>query len=119
MSAQLRTLASCMVVIGLGLALPISLAGCQDEHEHHNGHMGTGDHTGDRDAQPAQTAASPYVNATCPIMGSPIDPAKVTPDLVRTFEGRKVAFCCSSCPPAWDKLSDEQKRQKLSAAMSR
>ena len=32
-----------------------------------------------------------FVNATCPIMGGKIDPAKVTPDLVREYHGQKVA----------------------------
>ena len=27
--------------------------------------------------------------------------------------GQKVAFCCASCPVAWDKLSDSDKDEKL------
>jgi hypothetical protein len=59
------------------------------------------------------------VNATCPIMGNPIDPAKVPVSLTRDFKGRKVGFCCGSCPPAWDKLTDEQKAAKLAASMAK
>ena len=57
-----------------------------------------------------------FVNARCPIMGTLIDPAKTTPDLIRMFRGQKVAFCCGSCPAAWDKLSPAEKDAKLKAA---
>ncbi len=60
--------------------------------------------------------APQFVNTKCPIMGSPINPEKVTPNLVREYEGQKVAFCCGSCPLAWDKLSDAQKEAKLKVA---
>ena len=70
--------------------------------------------------QAAAKAASPakagFVNATCPIMGSKIDPKTVTASLVRTYEGRQVAFCCNGCPAAWDKLTPAQKRAKLAKA---
>ena len=64
----------------------------------------------------AKGEVAAYANAKCPIMGSPINPEKVKPALVRSFEGQKVAFCCGGCPAAWDKLSDEQKTAKLQAA---
>lgn len=60
---------------------------------------------------------SKVVNARCPIMGSKLDPANVPASLTRTFNGQKVGFCCGGCPPKWDKLSDEQKAEKLKAAM--
>ena len=68
-----------------------------------------------------ETTAGPkpetaWANAVCPMMGSPIDLKKVTPELVRVFEGKKVAFCCGGCPAAWDKLSEAQKRAKLRQA---
>lgn len=59
------------------------------------------------------------VNGTCPIMGNPIDPAKVPVSLTRDFKGQKVGFCCGGCPPAWDKLTDEEKAAKLAAAMTK
>ncbi len=65
---------------------------------------------------PMMQQAQGPVNATCPIMGSPIDPQAVTPALSRTFQGRTVAFCCGGCPAQWDRLSDAQKLQKLKAA---
>ncbi len=58
-------------------------------------------------------AAIAYVNATCPIMGSKLDPAKVTTDLTRRHKDKTVAFCCAGCPVAWDKLSDSEKDATL------
>ncbi|MHC4715636.1 MAG: hypothetical protein ACYS5V_01585 [Planctomycetota bacterium] len=57
-----------------------------------------------------------YLNARCPIMGSPIKPAKVTPNLVRKYKGGKVAFCCAGCPAAWDRLTDAERQARLKAA---
>jgi hypothetical protein len=48
-------------------------------------------------------------------MGSAIDPAKVPDSLTRDYKGQKVGFCCGACPPAWDKLTPEQKDAKLKA----
>jgi hypothetical protein len=65
----------------------------------------------------AKAPATPVVfaNDHCPIMGTPIDPAKVPEGLTREFKGQKVAFCCAGCPAAWDKLSDAEKEAKLDA----
>ncbi|RKY09076.1 MAG: hypothetical protein DRP66_03085 [Planctomycetota bacterium] len=63
-----------------------------------------------------ETPKVEFVNAKCPIMGNPINPAKVPANLVRDFAGQKVAFCCAACPPKWDKLSDAEKTAKLAAA---
>ena len=60
-----------------------------------------------------------FANNVCPIMGSPINPEKVTKNLIRNYGSQKVAFCCAGCPAAWDKLSAGQKRTKLTAAKSR
>jgi len=40
---------------------------------------------------PASPAAAP-VNANCPVLGTPVDPAQTT-----LFEGRVIGFCCGSC----------------------
>ena len=53
------------------------------------------------------------VNVLCPIMGTKLDPSKVPAKLTRIYEGKKIGFCCAGCPGAWDKLSDQQKREKL------
>ena len=63
----------------------------------------------------AQEVGPAFANTTCPIMGSPIDPDKVTADLVREYKDQKVAFCCGACPAQWDKLSDAEKTAKLKA----
>ncbi len=55
-----------------------------------------------------------FINTKCPMMGSPINPAKVPDNLIREYKGEKVAFCCGGCPAMWDKLSDKEKETKLS-----
>ena len=54
-----------------------------------------------------------FANNRCLIMGSPINPEKVTKNLIRDYKGQKVAFCCAGCPSTWDKLTDAQKQAKL------
>ncbi len=68
---------------------------------------------------PTAPAKSQFVNTRCPIMGTPIDPNKVPPGLIREFKGQKVAFCCGDCPAKWDKLSDKEKEAKLREAASK
>jgi hypothetical protein len=51
-------------------------------------------------------------------MGSPINPEKVTKNLIRDYKGQKVAFCCAGCPATWDKLTGAQKQGKLARAKS-
>ncbi|MGC9455837.1 MAG: hypothetical protein ACP5HU_13400 [Phycisphaerae bacterium] len=58
------------------------------------------------------------VNDRCPIMGTPIDPQDVPEELTREYQGRKIGFCCGGCPRAWDRLSDEQKQDKLDNLLS-
>lgn len=66
-----------------------------------------------KEATLASAAPTGFANAKCPIMGSPIDPAKVTASLTRVYKGKKIAFCCGGCPGQWDKLTDAQKDAKL------
>lgn len=54
-----------------------------------------------------------FVNAKCPIMGSPINPDKVAKNLIREYKGQEIAFCCGGCPASWDKLSNAAKDAKL------
>jgi hypothetical protein len=67
----------------------------------------------------AATAEPKFANDRCPISGLPIVPAKVTDNLVREYKGQRVAFCCGSCPPKWDKLTDAEKDAKLQAVARR
>jgi len=62
-------------------------------------------------------APAKVVNDTCPITGLKFDPAKVSDNRIREFDGKKIGFCCPKCPPVWDKLTDEQKREKLDKVM--
>ena len=87
-----------VAAIGVGL-LAVFLAGCAE--------------TGKEITMSAAKVEPKYVNEYCPIMGGPIDPATVTPELVRRYKGKLVAFCCSGCPGQWDKLTDEEKDAKL------
>ena len=73
------------------------------------------DHT---DAGEVGGATAQVVNARCPIMGNALDKDKVPARLTRMFEGQRVGFCCAGCPVAWDKLPDDEKRDKLSKAMA-
>jgi len=56
------------------------------------------------------------VNDLCPIMGTKLDHSKVPASLTRTYNGKKIGFCCAGCPSAWDNLSDQQKQEKLDEA---
>ncbi|MDY7011970.1 MAG: hypothetical protein SVV80_14665 [Planctomycetota bacterium] len=58
-----------------------------------------------------------FVNVRCPIMGTPIDPAKVPDNLTREYKGKKVAFCCAGCPVEWDKLTDAERDAKLAKSI--
>lgn len=67
----------------------------------------------------AQADEDKVVNARCPIMGNKLDRDNVPENLTREWNGKKVGFCCAACPPKWDNLSDEEKQQKLDAAMGK
>ena len=99
-----RTSGRLMVVAIAGL-LAVGAVGCKRE--------GAGPPSPAGQTQPAMMVA--FVNARCPIMGSPIDPANVPPSLTRTFKGQRVAFCCPVCPGQWDSLTDAEKEAKLAA----
>jgi len=80
------------------------------------GPCGAGGQRTNAQAVPRGEKPQAFANVTCPIMGSPIDPKNVVPELVRLHKGKKVAFCCGGCPVAWDKLSEAQKDAKLQTA---
>ena len=57
------------------------------------------------------------VNTKCPIMpANAVDSKNVPANLVRTFKGQKVGFCCGACPVKWDRLTDEQRQPKPAGA---
>ncbi|MBT3199316.1 MAG: hypothetical protein HN350_05320 [Phycisphaerales bacterium] len=100
------------LVLAAGLA--VGLVGC-DKGQDSGGGAGAGDGGGGA-AKPSTTVAT--VNNKCPLMGSLFNNAKVAPDLVREFEGKKIGFCCAGCPEKWDKLSDADKVEKLASVMA-
>ena len=92
-----------VVLVGL-IGIVLILAGCKSTKE------GNGEQAGD-----AGTVAT--VNNVCPIKTKAFDPVTVAAKLVVQFEGKKVGFCCSNCVEAWAKLTDEEKKAKLSAVL--
>jgi hypothetical protein len=66
-----------------------------------------------KEAAAAGAAPVQFANTECPIMGSPINPAKVTEGLTRVYKGKKIAFCCGGCPGQWDKLTDAEKVARI------
>jgi hypothetical protein len=64
-----------------------------------------------------EAAMVTVVNSVCPIMNTAIDRTQVPASLVVDFEGQKVGFCCGQCPSQWQRLSEDQKRAKLAAAL--
>ena len=81
-----------------------------------SGDENTGEMIAISENSPGSPVISKFANTTCPIMGSKIDPAKVTKELTREYKGQTVTFCCAECPPVWDSLSDTEKDAKLAQA---
>lgn len=63
---------------------------------------------------PAKPAAP--VNVSCPISGETID--RTNMQFTRQFNGHTVGFCSQICAEQWDRLTDQEKGQKLNSAMS-
>ena len=82
-----------------------------DEHLHQTSQPAQGDSV----KNPPRPAAA---NRRCPMMGRVIGPAEVSDSLVQEYKGHPVAFCCGSCPDAWDMLTDAGKDSMLRAAES-
>jgi hypothetical protein len=73
-----------------------------------------------KDVQVAQKKCMeklPTVNALCPITGKKIDMMNTSEKQTTLYQGKKVGFCCPACPPLWEKLTDQEKEQKLGSAM--
>jgi hypothetical protein len=116
------------LVYGLGLVVLASvlpaLTGCQrgpakpdgqaDMHSKHAKKEASHKPMAGKHGEPATKGLA---NARCPIMGAKLNPAAASADLLRTYKGQKVGFCCKGCPAAWDKLADKDKDAKLHAAL--
>ena len=99
-----RTIGLMVLMVGI---LAFAVGGCDNE---------------DVSKSPAgggPSAKTEFVNDRCPMMGTPMDLESVPASLTREYKGQKVAFCCAACPTGWDKLTDEQKDEKLSAVTAR
>ena len=64
-------------------------------------------------AELARAVKPDFANLRRPIMGSTIKLEEVSPELVRSFKDRKIAFCCPGCLGPGDRLSDAEKEAKL------
>jgi len=62
----------------------------------------------------AETAdvSSKTANKVCPIMGGEVTAEGGTIE----WNGKLIGFCCPGCEPKWEKLSDEEKSEKLAEA---
>jgi YHS domain-containing protein len=68
---------------------------------------------GNTSCAPAKPASC--VNAVCPISG---DKIAGQPQFVRQFKGRNIAFCSQFCTEQWDRLSDQERQEKLDKVLS-
>jgi YHS domain-containing protein len=68
---------------------------------------------GSASCAPAKPAAS--INTICPVSG---DKISGQPQFMRQFKGRNVAFCSQFCTEQWDRLSDQEKQEKLDKVLS-
>lgn len=82
---------------------------------------------GQPEAAPAGPAEQPgaarlavearIANARCPIMATPLDGELVPERMTRHWNGMKIGFSSGSCLLTWDRLGDQERHEKLSAAM--
>lgn len=121
---RIRLFAIMGSLVGLGIAGCGSsspgraslLKGCVKMMERHSRHA-----AGQTAAQPEASHSQAgqekpaLANTRCPIMKGEIDSTKLTDSLVRRYKGKRVAFCCGSCPRTWEKLDDTEKDAKLMA----
>lgn len=99
MNLRTMTVASCAMIL-----MGIVLIGCNQAEST----------SSDNNAEQSSntSASSQPVNEICPIMGGEVasDGGSVE------WNGKLVGFCCPECQPQWDRLSDQLKAEKLSAA---
>lgn len=50
------------------------------------------------------------VNTVCPLKGEPVDE-----NVTVVWNGQTVGFCCEDCRDAWEKLTDDERAEKLAA----
>ncbi len=53
----------------------------------------------------------------CPMTGKKIGQMDLPDSQTRLYKGKKIGFCTPACPLLWDKLTDQEKDQKLETMM--
>ena len=56
-----------------------------------------------------------YVNDRCPVTGRRLDPARITPRLIREFEGVRVAFLDEEAIAQWEGMPELERARRLEA----
>ena len=64
---------------------------------------------------PASSSGMTAANAKCPMKGEALEPGCPTCD----YNGQKIGFCCTTCMKAFSSLSDNDKKTKVAASMSK
>jgi hypothetical protein len=64
---------------------------------------------------PSSSAGMTAANAKCPMKGEALEPGCPTCD----YNGQKIGFCCTTCMKTFNGLSDNDKKTKVAASMSK
>lgn len=91
-------------VVCLLLLFGVTIVGCNQPA---SSEVGQGD-----DQPPASTVT---VNEYCPMMGGKISEEGGTVE----WDGKTIGFCCDGCDEKFMALSDEEKAEKLTAAIEK
>ena len=59
----------------------------------------------------------PAANDRCPITGKKINRMDAPENPTALYKGKKIGFCSLTCLPLWDRLTDQEKDQKLEKVM--
>ena len=96
----------------------LALTGCATPKE-----GGCCDDSGAKKATAAPATAAPagrvmVVNTICPLSGEDFDSKDRSTEVVSTYNGENIGFCCPGCVKKFDKMTDAKKAQVLTAAKS-
>jgi hypothetical protein len=91
----------------------LTLAGCAGNKE-----GGCCDDAATNKSAAATTPAARVttVNTVCPLSGEDFGSNTRSAELVGSYKGENVGFCCAGCAKKFDKMSDEKKSAALVAA---
>jgi len=111
---KLWSLASLASVVGL-----LALAGCAANKDCCKDDVKPAAAATDKAAtKTTPVARVTVVNTVCPLSGEDLGSKDHTADVVRTYNGENVGFCCDGCGKKFDKMSDEKKAATLTSAKS-